>query len=41
MPLNHFNILHESNSPRIVEILLKWCDVQPDESHAQLAAARD
>jgi oxalate---CoA ligase len=32
MPLDHYNILHESNLPRTVEILLKWCGIQPEES---------
>ncbi len=41
VPLDHFNVLHESNLPRIVEILLKWCDIQLDESQAQLTAVRE
>lgn len=40
LPHNHFNILHESNLPQIAEILLKWCGIQPDGSHAKLTAAR-
>ena len=38
MPLDHFNILHESNLPRIAEILLKWCDVLPHESRVYAKA---
>ena len=33
MPLDHFNILHESNLPRIVDILLGWCGIQPEGAH--------
>ena len=33
MPLDHYNILHESNLPRIVDILLRWCGIQPQVPH--------
>ena len=41
LPLDHFNILHESNLPRIVDILLKSCGTQSERSHVQLTAARE
>jgi len=39
MPLNHYNILHESNLPQIAEILLDWCGRDRDASRTEARVA--
>jgi acyl-CoA synthetase (AMP-forming)/AMP-acid ligase II/thioesterase domain-containing protein/acyl carrier protein len=35
VPLNHFNVLHESNLPTIAELIMSWCGVEREEIQVQ------
>ena len=39
LPCDHFNILHESHLPQIVQILLRWCGA--NSSHEQISSQKD
>jgi acyl-CoA synthetase (AMP-forming)/AMP-acid ligase II/thioesterase domain-containing protein len=39
LPCDHFNILHESQLPQIVSILLRWCGAY--SSHKQISSQKD